>query len=79
MVRPQPPRRDDLAGHLEPKNVGSAGRRRVHALALEDVGTVHPGGGDLDEHFAHPWLRHRPLDQREAARPIGDHGLHAGG
>ncbi len=41
----------DRPGDLEPGDVGGAGRRVVEALALEEVGTIHPGGVDCDEDF----------------------------
>ncbi len=42
---------DDGAGHLEPWYVGCAGRWRVAALALQDVGSVDAGRGDLDQNL----------------------------
>lgn len=42
----------DGAGDLEPQDLRGAGRRRVVPRALLQVGVVHPGGGDLDEHLA---------------------------
>ena len=42
---------DDPAD-LEPRDVRLAGRRRVVALALQQVGPVDPGGGDPHEHLA---------------------------
>jgi hypothetical protein len=39
---------DDLAGYFETQDGGRAGRGRVDAFALEDVGTVDTGGGYSD-------------------------------
>ena len=51
------PARRDLAGELEPGDVGRrAGRRRVVAGALVDVGAVEPGGAHADEDLARPGL-----------------------
>src|SRR6185295_14040875 len=70
----------DGAGDLEAGNVGRAGRRRIAAAPLEDVGPVDAGGRDLDEHLTRG--RHRPgaLDRHEHVRLAGagnlnrDHG-----
>ena len=49
--------RDDVAGELEPGDVGRrAGRSRVRAAALEHVGAVEAGGAHADEHLAVPGL-----------------------
>ena len=43
----------DLAGELEPGDVGRRARRRgVDALHLQDVGAVEAGGADADEDLA---------------------------
>jgi len=39
---------DHLARTLEPEDRRCAGRRRVEALALQQIGSVHTGGGDAD-------------------------------
>ena len=50
--------RHDLAGELEPGDVGRrARRRRVVARALVHVGAVEPGGVHPDEHLAGAGLR----------------------
>ena len=75
-------RLDDLAGDLEAEDVGRAGRRRIEPAPLEDVGPVDAGRGDLDQHFAGPGSRHRPLDQRQllgAVRLRRDDRHHRGG
>ena len=70
-----------LPGEFEARDVGSAGRRSVFALALEDVGTVHAGGSHPDEDL--PGLRLRPGAglRHQGLRPSrhrnGDRG-HAG-
>ena len=52
------PQRLDFAGVLEAGNVGGpAGRRRIVAAALMDVGAVEPGGADPDPDLARPRLR----------------------
>ena len=49
-VRPEP---DDLAGELEPGNVGRPTRRGgVETGALGEVGAVQPGTVHTDEHLA---------------------------
>ena len=80
--------RRDRAGDLKAGKVGGAGRRRVAAAPLEDVGPVHAGCGDADQHLAGSGPRHRPLDGRQHLRPArlpdrnGGHGfgqrIHAG-
>jgi len=46
---------DDLAGELEAGDIaGSAGRRRVMAAALEDIGAIEAGGVDADEDLVSP-------------------------
>ena len=51
------PRRDigtdrhDLARDFQAQDRAGAGRRRVGALALGDIGTVHTGGLDADQHL----------------------------
>ncbi|MNI36886.1 hypothetical protein D3C73_909530 [compost metagenome] len=42
----------DLAGDLQPQHVRSARRRRITALALDDIGTIHPGGAHADADLA---------------------------
>ena len=61
------PGRDHRSGDFEAEDVGRARRRRIEPAALEDVGAVDPRRGDLDQHFARPGARHRPLDQRESS------------
>ncbi len=51
--------RHDLAGKLQSRNVGRAGRRRVMALTLHHVRTVDARGRDLDQHLAGSGRRHR--------------------
>ncbi len=53
--------RHDTARDLQPRNVGSARRRAIAALALQHVGPVDAGGGDLDQHLTRARLGHRPL------------------
>jgi hypothetical protein len=74
-------RSDNLAGDLQPKDVGRACGRRVKAATLENVGPVHAREGNTDENFACPGRRDRSIDQRE---PVGttalrrDDRLHGG-
>ena len=42
---------NDSAGYFEPEQIGRALWRRIGACALDDIGPVDPGGGDLDQHF----------------------------
>ncbi len=44
--------RDNFPGNLESGNVGGAGRRRIAALALHDIGPVDAGRGNAHQHFA---------------------------
>ncbi len=46
------PGRHDLAGDLEARDVGRAGRRRIAALPLQHVGPVDAGRVDLDQDLA---------------------------
>ena len=64
-------RRDDFSRDLEPEDVGRAGRRRIEAPALQYVGPVDPGRGDLDQDFVRARPRHRPLDHRQLVRAVG--------
>jgi hypothetical protein len=50
-----------LAGGFEAGEVGGVGRRRVGAHALQHVGAVDAGSGDLDEDFLGLELRQRTL------------------
>ena len=56
--------RGDDARDFEAGNRGRAGRRRIEAAALQHVGPVDPGRGDLDQHLA----------RRPAAAPGGGPG-----
>jgi uncharacterized small protein (DUF1192 family) len=57
-------------GNLQSEDVGSARRRRIESAALEDVGPVHAGGGDFDQHFARAGPRHLAINDRKLLRPI---------
>src|SRR6185312_2325400 len=48
-----------MSRDLEARNVGRARRRRIHTLALHDVGTVDAGGGHFDQYLSLTRLRHR--------------------
>ena len=52
--------RDDFSRDLHSGQVGRAGRRRVAALALHDIGPVDARGLDADQHFILAGLRNRP-------------------
>ncbi len=57
-----------LAGALEPGNVHrGAGRRRIAAGALGQVGSVHPGAADADQELALSGHGVRPLLDVEGA------------
>ena len=61
----------DRPRHLEPGDVGRAGRGRVAALPLEQVGAVDPGRGHAQEHLTGPGGRHRPPGGPENLRAAG--------
>jgi hypothetical protein len=42
----------DLARDFEPQRVRCAGRRRIAAARLDEIGVIHAGGRDLYQHFA---------------------------
>src|SRR5258708_743209 len=60
--------RHDDAGNFKPWYVSNPWRRRVHAHALGDIGTVDPRGDDLDENLARAGLWHRALLRNERLR-----------
>ena len=61
----------DLAGQLQPGDVGRAARRgRVVAPDLVQVGAVDPGGRHPDQQLAPPRLRVGPLGHHQP--PVGD-------
>ena len=65
--------RDDLAGELETRDVGRrAGRRRVVAGPLVDVGAVEAGGAHAHEHLAGAGLRVGVLGDENLA--VADRG-----
>ena len=61
----------DLAGRLEPGQVGRARRRRVGAGALQHVGAVDAGGAHPDQDLARRRLRHPPPRRPQHLRPAG--------
>jgi hypothetical protein len=65
------PDRRHRAGDLEAGNVGRAGRRRILAHALHDIGPVDPGGGHFDQHLAGAGQRHRSAPGLQHIRPAG--------
>src|SRR5258708_19963559 len=74
--------RHDDAGNFKPRYVGNPWRRRVHAHALGDVGTVDPRGDDLDENLARAGLWQRALLRTErlgSARRCDADCSHGGG
>jgi len=79
------PERDDLAGDLQAGNIGSTRRRRIAALALQDVRPIDPGRRDLDQHFAGRRMGRWPLAGRQHFRSAerldldGGHGTGMGG
>ena len=61
--------------HSRPEHVGGAGRRRVVALPLQEVGPVDRGGRHVEQHLARPGLGVGDLavDQHlGAAGAVGD-------
>ena len=74
--------RDDGSRNLQTGDVGSARRRGITAEALEHVGPVDPGEGDLDQNLAGTGRRNRTLLELQHLRPAwpGDsNGLHGCG
>ncbi len=72
-------KRGDPAGAFQPGVVRRARWRRVAALALHQVGPVHPGGGDIDDHLVRSRHRVGDLLPAEHAGPsrLSDHcGTH---
>jgi hypothetical protein len=65
-LAPAPGGHGDGPGHLQAHRRGRAGRRRVEAQALDDVGPVDAGGPDLDQDLA--LARRRRGDARGAQR-----------
>ena len=59
---------DDFSRHFEAGNVGRAGRRRVFAEPLHDVGAVDARRGHADENFTGVRLRHGPIDEVQHVR-----------
>ena len=78
-------KRNDLAGDLEAGDVGRARRRRVAALALQDIRPIDAGRGDLDQHLAGRRPRRRALAGCQHLRSAGlldldgGHGTGMGG
>ena len=64
-------------GHLQPHPFRTAGRRRIIPLALQEIGTVHPGGMDADEHLVVARRRcgYGCIGQR-AGHGINENGVH---
>ena len=50
---------------------GAPGGGGYRPVALQDVGPIDARRGDLDQHFAGPGLRHRPLDQHQLVLAVG--------
>jgi hypothetical protein len=72
-------RRRHPAGALQPGVRRRAGWRRVEALALQQIGAVDRGGGDVDEHLARLRLgigHLGPLENLWTARLYDRHGVH---
>ena len=67
------PGRHERAGYFQPRNVRSAGRRRIFALPLQHVGPVHPGGGHADQHLVIARDLHWPRLRHQRIGPTG-HG-----
>ena len=70
--------RDDFACNFKAGQIAGAGRRRVRAGSLRDVGPVDAGSRDLDQDFARPGAGHRAgFGQKylwAAGLADGDHG-----
>ncbi|MGY3404272.1 hypothetical protein ACVWZV_000385 [Bradyrhizobium sp. GM5.1] len=67
-----------FAGDFEAGQVAGAGRRRIGAGALRDIGPVDAGGLHLDQDLVGAGLRQRPLFRHQHLRSAGfrdgDHG-----
>jgi hypothetical protein len=59
----------NLAGDFEARNIGRAGRGRIIALALHDVGPVDAGGRDFHQNLAGARLGHRAHLRHQHVRP----------
>ena len=59
----------DPAGDFEARDLGGPFRRRILAFALLDVGPVHAGRHDLDEHLAGTGLGQRHRLESQDVRP----------
>ena len=55
----------DLTGNLQTGNIRRPWWRRIHSLALHDVGSIHARRRHLDQHFANPGRWHLPVDRLE--------------
>ncbi len=51
-----------LAGDLEAEGVGGAGRGRIEPQTLQNVGPIHAGGPDANQHLTRSRFRRRPLN-----------------
>ena len=60
--------RHDLAADFQARNVGGAGRRRILAQPLHDVGPVDARGGHADEDFTGARRGHRTGDEPQDVR-----------
>ena len=63
-----------FARDFQARNIRRAGGRGIVAGALHHIGAVDAGGGDLEQNFAVPGLRHRALGRPQTlGRPeFGD-------
>ena len=61
----------DRSRYFQPRQVGGAGRGRIGAFALQDVGPIHSGGVHFDQYLASAGLRHRPFGQAQHFRTAG--------
>ena len=68
----------DRARHFEADMRARAGRRRILALALGDIGAVHAGRLDPDQHLVGPRPRHGPGRRAQHFGAAGALGLDEG-
>ena len=70
--------RNDRSSDFKSRNVGGAGRWRIEAHALHDVGPVDAGGRDFDQDLAGTRFWYRPMLGLQHLRSAGFLDLYDG-